>query len=340
MSVMNPPFHGISFRLRDHATQEFREIDLPLVQADAEVFFWVDLESVDLVPLFGLLDYLRIDRKVADHLNATEILPWIVERPNCIAFRLYEISRPETHLETSTGVRVMEATRLLVIVGNAFVLTWHPRPLDLVADVRIACHDAFRLAGKTPGFIVFLLLQQCLYDYADLNLANDNFLDRFEPSVTGEVALSFTRTIVIAGGNILLLKKLTTNLHIVLMLLATKRTPFVSEDAQASFRELKNNTMAIRGEVDSSRDLLDGVVGAIQAAAAERTSKIATVLTAVSVVMLPLGLVAGIWGMNFPSIPLAQHEYGFWWLLGGMATLALLLILAFRRLGWVGLGNR
>ena len=333
---MTSHFHGISFRLRDHAIQEFGEAGLPSVQTDPEVFSWIDLESSDLAPLLGLLDYLKIDKEVADHLNAPEILPRIVERPNCVAFCLYEIGHPGVHLETSAGVRGMEATRLLVVVGNTFVLTWHPRSLDLVTDVRATCQDAFRLAGRTPGFIVFLLLQECLYDYANLNLANDNFLDRLEPSVTRNVPSSFMRTIVIAGNNILLLKKLTTNLHIVLMLLATKRTPFVSEDARVSFRELRDNTMAIRGEVDSSRDLLDGVVGAIQAAAAERTSRIATVLTAVSVVMLPLGLVAGIWGMNLPNIPLSQQEYGFWWLLSGMAGLAFVLIVSFRQLGWVG----
>lgn len=333
-------FHGVSFCPRTRAVRTFDEAGLAAELADPEYFSWIDLESPDTGRLHAVLDRLGVDRNVARRLGTPEILPWIVELPNCVAYRLYEIDHPEDHLDASGGVRAMEATTLLVVLGSDFVLTWHPRALDVVDEVCASAPEAFRLAGKTPGFVAFLFLQRCLYDYAYLNLANDNFLDCLEPAVGGPPRLELTRDIASAGRNILLLKKLTTSLHLVCMLFATKRTPYVSDEARASFRDLQDNALSVRAAVDSSRDLLDGVVGALHADAAHRTGQIATVLTVISAIMLPLTLVAGLWGMNFDVLPFTRHEMGFWFLLGGMFLTAVILVCIFRRLGWIGRGGR
>ncbi len=95
------------------------------------------------------------------------------------------------------------------------------------------------------------------------------------------------------------------------MLLGTKRSRFVSDEGRNAFLEMLRNALAIREAVDSSRDLLDGILGGIQAAAANRTSEIARVLTVVSSIMLPLTLIAGIYGMNFEHMPELKWEMGY-----------------------------
>lgn len=327
---------GFSFRLRDRHVRTFGDAELESELSDGEVFSWIDLQSLDLEPLQKLLDRMGVDRRVTERLQAPEVLPWIVERPNCVAFRLYEIDHAEAYLDTRSGLRRMEASRLLLVLGKDFILTWHEHPLDVVNEVRGSCADAFRLAGKTPGFVAFLFLQRCLYDYAELNLANDNFLDDLEHARGRRGVERRSEDIETAGHNILTLKKLATSLQIVCMLFATKRSQFVSDEARVAFRDLQDNAVSVRAAVDDSRDLLNGILGGLQAEAANRTSEVAGVLTAVSVIMLPLGLVAGLWGMNFDVIPMAHTAGGFWILLGLMAAIAAALIWAFRKRGWIG----
>ena len=335
---MTPPaiVHGFSFRLSDRHVSTFADAELTDELADADVFSWIDLECEDVAALHAVLDRIGVDRRVTERILAPEVLPWIVERPNCVAFRLYEIDHAEGYLDTRSGLREMEASRLLVVLAKNFILTWHARPLDVVTEVHVGCADAFRLAGKTPGFIAFLFLQRCLYDYAELNLANDNYLDELEHAVQRRDRERRDEGIETAGHNILTLKKLATSLHIVCMLFATKRSPFVSEEARVSFRDLQDNAISVRGAIDDSRDLLNGILGAQQADAANRTSEIAGVLTAVSVIMLPLGLIAGLWGMNFDWMPMLHTEGGFWILLSLMVAIAVALYWAFRKRGWIG----
>jgi magnesium transporter len=332
-------FHGVSFDPTSRASRRFERAGLDAELADQSVFSWIDIQGPDISALNEVLRRFDIDLVLVGHFDKPEVLPRIVERPDCLAFYLYEIEDPEQHLDTELELRPIRFHRMILVLGADFVITFHRHQLEAVEEVKATCAESFRLSGRTPGFIAFLFLQRCLYDYAHLNLANDNFLDHLEESVLSGDAESLASKVAVAGGNILTLKKLVASVHIVLMLLATKRSPFVSAEARASFQEMLQNALAIRAAVDSSRDLLDGVLASVQAAAANRTAEIARVLTVLSGVLLPLTLITGIYGMNFAHMPELQHPTGYYYVLGFMGVLAICLFLGFRRMGWIGSGR-
>ena len=329
-------FHGISF---DPANRTVRNFDLAGFDAelkDPTVFSWIDIEAPDIIPLNQVLRRMDIDLVLVSHFDRPEVLPRIVERPDCLAFNLYPIYEPDRHLDTAQTIAEIEFARMILILGADYVITYHRKRLQAVDQIKGTCVDSFQLAGRTPGFIAFLFLQGCLYDYAHLNLANDNYLDLLEAELAAGSTGGVPDSVAVAARNILTLKKLAASLHIVLMLLGTKRSRFVSDEGRNAFLEMLRNALAIREAVDSSRDLLDGILGGIQAAAANRTSEIARVLTVVSSIMLPLTLIAGIYGMNFEHMPELKWELGYAGVLGVMATVGFGLVGVFWRLGWLG----
>lgn len=62
-----------------------------------------------------------------------------------------------------------------------------------------------------------------------------------------------------------------------------------------------------------------------------RTNDIMRTLTALTAIFLPLNLIAGIFGMNFEFIPWLHQAWAFWWTLGSMLTIALVMGLVFWR---------
>ena len=328
-------FHGVSFDAKDRSMRSFSVAGLDAELEDERVFSWVDIQAPDISPMNEVLRRMELDLTLVSHFDQPEVLPRIVERPDCLAFYLYPIYEPERHLDTRRGLSDIESARLILVLGVDYIITYHQRPLDAVEEIKATCEESFRLAGKTPGFIAFLFLQRCLYDYAHLNLANDNYLDGVQADLTAGGSESVQSAIGVASRNILTLKKLASSLHIVLMLLGTKRNRFVSEEARGFFQEMLRNALAIREGIDSSRDLLNGILGSIQAAAAKRTSEIARVLTIVSSIMLPLTLIAGVYGMNFENMPELKWPFGYYGVLGLMAATGTGLVLLFRHLGWI-----
>jgi len=59
------------------------------------------------------------------------------------------------------------------------------------------------------------------------------------------------------------------------------------------------------------------------------------VLAVLSAVFMPLTFVTGIFGMNFHDMPPLDWHWGFLGSLVGMGVLALVMIVFFRRKGWL-----
>ena len=329
-------FHGISFNRNDLTVHEFDRAGFKDELEDESVFSWIDIEGPDIGALNEVLDAIDIDLELIGHFQEPEVLPRIVERSDCLAFYLYEIARPEKHLEARRGITELDFSRMILVLSRDYVITYHIQDMEIIDHVRETCAESFRFAGKSPAFIAFLLLQRCLYDYAHLNLANDNYLDVLEGTVLTGRHEDVAANISVASANILTLKRLASSLHIVLMLIATKRSPFIGDQARVSFGEMLQNVISVRDAIDSSRDLLDGIVGSLQAEAANRTSEIARTLTVLSALILPLTFIAGIYGMNFENMPELRSPYGYFIVLGVMAAVTVVMLLAFRRLGWLG----
>lgn len=64
-------------------------------------------------------------------------------------------------------------------------------------------------------------------------------------------------------------------------------------------------------------------------------NKIIKILTIFSVIVFPLTLFAGIWGMNVVNMPLVGHPYDFWIVLTLMAITTLIMLIVFKIKRWI-----
>lgn len=76
--------------------------------------------------------------------------------------------------------------------------------------------------------------------------------------------------------------------------------------------------------IDEIRDRAAAAYEEQTVLAGERATLQSARLTAVATVFLPLGLIAGVWGMNFDNLPFADHEAGVWVVVGLMVVVATL----------------
>jgi magnesium transporter len=65
-----------------------------------------------------------------------------------------------------------------------------------------------------------------------------------------------------------------------------------------------------------------------------RVNDILRVLTSISVIVLPLTLIASIWGMNV-GVPGEGGTTAFWVVVGTMAAILVSMVAYFRRRGWL-----
>ncbi|BDU78531.1 magnesium transporter CorA family protein [Mesoterricola sediminis] len=113
--------------------------------------------------------------------------------------------------------------------------------------------------------------------------------------------------------------------------LAKGREGMVQPEVRPYFQDVHDHLMNVLEGADSLRDSVTIAVDIYLNSVNNRLNEIMKILTVMSSIMLPLGLVTGVFGMNFLRMPGLQHPAGFWWTLAGMGLLTAGLLLAFRR---------
>ncbi|MBK6723714.1 MAG: hypothetical protein IPG58_10765 [Acidobacteria bacterium] len=87
------------------------------------------------------------------------------------------------------------------------------------------------------------------------------------------------------------------------------------------------------------RDLVAGLFEIHFAVVGNRTNDVMKTLAVLSAIILPLSLIAGIYGMNFEHMPELKTEMGYFMTLGLMLVITIVLLYYFWRRGWIFQGD-
>ena len=107
-----------------------------------------------------------------------------------------------------------------------------------------------------------------------------------------------------------------------LMNLANRPHPLIPPKIQVYFRDVYDHLIRIHDNLESYRDILQGAMDSYMTQVSNRMNEVMKVLSIVATIMLPLGILTGLYGTNFEVLPGAKGAYSFWIFVGGMVAVA------------------
>lgn len=109
----------------------------------------------------------------------------------------------------------------------------------------------------------------------------------------------------------------------------------VSDAGRRRFSDVFDVAARASEGLDDARTALAETLDAYRGAEARKATDVSKVLTIYAAIMLPLSLVAGIFGMNFTNLPWLNRSWGWMAAAGLMIAIALISFGVFISLGWV-----
>jgi magnesium transporter len=111
--------------------------------------------------------------------------------------------------------------------------------------------------------------------------------------------------------------------------------PFLNPELTPYFQDVRDHAVRVTEEIDMLRDLLSTAVEAQFTVTSNQLNQTMRMLTAWSIILMSMTLIAGIYGMNFIMMPELEWRYGYPIALGGMVVVGAVLITFFRRRRWL-----
>jgi magnesium transporter len=109
---------------------------------------------------------------------------------------------------------------------------------------------------------------------------------------------------------------------------------YLAEDLEVYFDDIVDASERIWDMLENFKEVVEALEDTNESALSHRVNEVLRVLTAFSVVILPLTLIASIWGMNV-GVPGEEDKAAFWAVLGSMLALLVAMVGYFRRRGWL-----
>lgn len=115
--------------------------------------------------------------------------------------------------------------------------------------------------------------------------------------------------------------------------------PQIPEHILPFFRDVHDHLLRISDLSEGYRDLVSSLFDIHFSVMSNRSNEVMKTLTVLSSIILPLTLIAGIYGMNFEYMPELKSPIGYFMTLGAMGLITILLLVYFWRRGWIFQGE-
>src|SRR5918911_3979801 len=289
----------------------------------------------------GGLTWIHLDSPTADEANMlAERFGW---HPLDIEDVLSKRQRPKIDEYAEEGylfavlhfpvydknVQRLNAAELDVFIGQDYLVTLPTVELLPVTRLfRRAAEDIDlrgQLFGKGSGYLLYHVLDD-LFDYCFPILDKiAHKLRALEDDVFEGAAEEVVRDISNAKQEIISYRKIIKPERSTLRLLERQVERFLPEELEDYFDDLVDASERIWDLLDNYKEVVEALEDTNESAINHRQNDILRVLTVVSVILLPLTLITGIFGMNvhFPGFETAA---AWWAVFAGMVALAVGLV--------------
>src|SRR5919198_1500778 len=230
------------------------------------------------------------------------------------------------------------AGELDLFVGPGFLVTLPNQPLQPVEYLFERCRAKEELRdqlfSRGSGYLLYRLVDDS-FDYCFPMLRKiGNKLDALEDDIFEGRSDEVVRDISNVKQEIISYRKIIKPERPTLRLLERYVERFLPEQLETYFDDLVDASERIWDILDNYKEVSEALEDTNESAINHRQNDILRVLTVVSVILLPLTLITGIFGMNvhFPGFETAE---AWWGVFAGMVTLGVCLAAFFRYKRWL-----
>jgi magnesium transporter len=233
----------------------------------------------------------------------------------------------------------LNAAELDIFIGPDFLITLPNTPVPPVEYLFERCRSSKEvreaLLSKGSGYLLYKIVDDS-FDYCFPMLRKiGNRLERLEEDIFEGRSEEVVRDISGSKQEIINFRKIIRPQRAVLRDLERTKQRYLAADREVYFDDIVDASERIWDMLENFKEVIEALEVTNESVLSHRVNEVLRVLTAFSVVILPLTLIASIWGMNVDVPGEGDSGAAFWAILGGMLALLVSMVAYFRRRGWL-----
>jgi magnesium transporter len=224
-----------------------------------------------------------------------------------------------------------------LVLGQDYLLTFQENPGDIFDPIRQRLRSGKGRVRKMPvSFLAYLLIDAIVDYYFTIFDSMGEVIEELEEKILQQTDHGTLSHIHRLKHQLILLRKSVWPLREMLGSLERTESKYFDKSTRPFLRDLYDHSIQVVETIESFRDVLTGLLDLNLSTASARMNEVMKVLTIIATIFIPLGFIAGVYGMNFKHMPeLTQgwaYPYGFW---GLIAAVVIGMLFYFKRKKWL-----
>jgi magnesium transporter len=303
--------------------------DLPQLIASPDQFVWVDLGEPTVEEVGALSTVFHFHPLTIDDCLNRYVDPPKVDDYGDYLFMVTQ------GIAFSVQREAALTTELDLYLGRSYVVTFHHEPLPAVAAVRDRCLRAAPLPARGPDWLTQALLDSLVDQLLPVVEQMDQELAQLEDEAMTRYHAHLVERLTTLKRSTMRLQRLIAPQRDVVNRCARGDFPqLVRAETFMYYRDIYDHLIRLEAMLDGLRDVSDSVVATYLATQNNRMNEVMKQLTVVATILLPLTLIASIFGTNFSPTFFGWGWAGF---IAMCATMLLVITLGtawMRHRGW------
>jgi len=298
---------------------------------DSHKKIWLNIHGLNDATLIKLVgDLFHLHPLVQEDILNTEQRPKIDEFDDYVFIETRSFNYEKDTMSVTSE-------QISLVLGSNFLLTFQESSVGIFEPVRQRLRATHaHICELGVDYLAYSLLDsivdryfKVLEDVGDESEALEDALLR-KPTNTELHSIHQLKHVSIE------LRRAVWPLREVINSLTRNENGFFTPATMPYLRDIYDHTVNFIESLESIRDSLSGMMDIYMASVSNRVNLEVRALTVVAMLFMPATLIAGIFGMNFHEMPWLNDQNGFWWAIGLMVGIAMLMILIFWRRQWIG----
>ena len=234
--------------------------------------------------------------------------------------------------------RVTTPNQVSAFIGEKFLITLHGgelKPLTkLFRECQIDEESRQEYLSQGSGFLLYRIIDR-LVDYClpILNKISEN-IEEVEDDIFSESKRGTIREISVLRRDIISFRRIIWPMRAVIGSLESKIRRFAKMDLAVYFGDMTDHVDKIWDTLDAYKELVEGLNDTHDSLASNRTNEVMRMVTIIATILLPITVVASIWGMNI-SLPFQHSSHSLLYVILIMIAIIGSMLLFFRRQRWI-----
>jgi magnesium transporter len=234
----------------------------------------------------------------------------------------------------------LNAAEVDIFVGHDFLITLPNEELQSIEYLFERCRASEEvresLFSKGTGYLLYKIIDRSVDGSFPMLNKIGNKLEHIEEEIFEGKGDEVVRDISNAKQEIINFRKVVRPQRVAFRDLkrSTKNAQYIPEKLSNYFDDIIDASERVWDLLENYKEVVEGLEATNESAIAHRTNETFRVLTAISLIFLPLTLIASIFGMNV-RVPGEEQTTPFWIIMAVMVAVVFTVAAFFRRRGWL-----